>query len=208
MGGRNGPPTRIRATRIGPPARMATGLSSGVSPAPLRWRNHRPRSPTRPDQRHHLHRHHPHKPGPPISTEHKPPDNTPPDTTNLPSTTQAAPANNAPALNDTDIARAGRNPAPTLASGFPLALNCYPYIEVYTGINLASHMHIHLDAHMHFHKHIKPGQPQRLKPPLGRRKPPIRSATPSRPSAPRSPPPTARCCAHTPTRRRWTPSSG
>jgi hypothetical protein len=77
------------------------------------------------DQRHHLHGHHPHKPGPPISTEHKPPDNTPPDTTNLPSTTQAAPANNAPALNDTDIARAGRNPAPTLASGFPLALNCY-----------------------------------------------------------------------------------
>ena len=32
-----------------------------------------------------------------------------------------------------------------------------------------------------------------------------RSATPSRPSASRSPPPTPRCCARNPTARRWTP---
>ena len=130
MGGRNGPPTRIRATRIGPPARIATGLPSGGSPARTLAVAQPPSTTpmTHPhlDQRQHLHQHHQHKPGPPISTEHIPPDNTPPDTTNLPSTTQAAPANNAPALNDTDIARAGRNPAPTLASGFPLALNYYP----------------------------------------------------------------------------------
>jgi hypothetical protein len=78
-----------------------------------------------------------------INTTSTNPDNTPPDTANLSSTTQAAPANNAPALNDTDIARAGRNPAPTLASGFPLALNCYPYIYlIYMRLKCISYMYL------------------------------------------------------------------
>jgi hypothetical protein len=113
MGRRNGPPTRIRATRIDPQARMATGLPSGVSPA----RTLAVAQPPTTTPMTHPHRSTP----PPASTppaQTSPADQhraqTPtthhPDTPNLPSTTHAAPTNNAPALKDTDIARAAAIP--------------------------------------------------------------------------------------------------
>ena len=129
-----------RRRRNGPPARMATGLPPGGSPAhtlavaqpptttPI---THPPRSTppsasTPPAQTWPADRHRAQTPTTHHATQqtcHPPP--------------KPPPANNAPALNETDIARAGRNPAPTLAAHFSInpALYCYLYVLLYTGIN-------------------------------------------------------------------------